>query len=54
MCFDDRRIQLPTNNLFRFCAKGEVAEVPNDVRGIIVFRTGAEMGVERLSAKLAG
>jgi hypothetical protein len=48
---DDCRLQLPSNNVFRYCAQNGMPFVPADAEERVCLRTAAEIEAERLAAK---
>jgi hypothetical protein len=48
---DDCRLQLPSDNVFRYCAQNGMPSVSTDEREEICLRTAAEIEAERLANK---
>ncbi|MGY3074797.1 hypothetical protein ACVWZZ_001168 [Bradyrhizobium sp. LM6.10] len=48
---DDCRLQLPSDNIFRFCAQNGMPHIRDDVEEVISLRTAAEIEAERLAHK---
>lgn len=53
LMLDDCRLQLPSNNIFRFCAHNGMPSVPDEASETVCFRTAAEIEDERVAAKKA-
>jgi hypothetical protein len=50
---DDCRLQLPDDNVFRFCHQNGMPAVPHGVSEAVTFRTAAEIEKARLAKKAA-
>jgi hypothetical protein len=50
---DDCRLQLPSNNVFRYCSQNGMPEVPPDAREDLCLLTAAEIEAGRLARKRA-
>lgn len=48
---DDCRLQLASNNVFRYCAQNGMPNIREDVREAVCLRTAAEIEAERLAGK---
>jgi hypothetical protein len=48
---DDCRLQLPSDNVFRYCAQNGMPHISKDVREAISLRTAHEIEAERLERK---
>lgn len=48
---DDCRLQLPSDNVFRYCAQNGMPHIRGDVREAVNLRTAHEIEAERLERK---